>query len=59
VASARRPADWAQAPGPYAVGRNAGGAAQPRLDAVDALETHFTPPGGSTVDFPRFRGPLI
>jgi endonuclease YncB( thermonuclease family) len=42
------PADWAKVPGPNAVRRNASGAAQLRLDAVDALETHYTPPGGST-----------
>ena len=41
------PADWDKVPGPNTVRRNAGGAAQLRLDAVDALETHYTPPGGS------------
>ena len=42
------PDDWAKVPGPNAVRRNVSGAAQLRLDAVDALETHYTPPGGST-----------
>jgi endonuclease YncB( thermonuclease family) len=42
------PADWAKVPGPNAVRRNVSGAAQLRLDAVDALETHYTPPGGGT-----------
>jgi endonuclease YncB( thermonuclease family) len=42
------PADWAEVPGPNAVRRNVNGAAQLRLDAVDALETHYTPPGGHT-----------
>ena len=42
------PADWDKVPGPNAVRRNASSAAQLRLDAVDALETHYTPPGGHT-----------
>src|SRR3954453_10148131 len=42
------PADWAKVPGPNAVRRNAGGAAQLRLDAVAGLETQHTPPGGGT-----------
>jgi hypothetical protein len=46
------PADWEMVPGPNAVRRNVSGAAQLRLDAVDALETHYTPPGGSTLHQP-------
>ena len=46
------PADWDKVPGPNAVRRNASGAAQLRLDAIDALETHYTPPGGSTLHQP-------
>src|SRR5262245_38304148 len=40
------PADWAKVPGPTAVRRNTSGSAQMRLDAIDALETHYTPTGG-------------
>ena len=46
------PADWDQVPGPTAVRRNASGAAQLRLDAIDALETHYTPAGGKLVHQP-------
>src|SRR4051812_43195218 len=42
------PAAWDKVPGPNQVRRNVSGAAQLRLDAVDALETHYTPPGGHT-----------
>src|SRR3954463_10363267 len=42
------PADWAKVPGPNAVRRNAGGAAQLRLDPAERLEPHYPPPGGST-----------
>jgi endonuclease YncB( thermonuclease family) len=42
------PADWDKVPGATAVRRNVNGAAQLRLDAIDALETHYTPPGGHT-----------
>jgi hypothetical protein len=42
------PADWAKVPGPTAVRRNSTGSAQMRLDAIDALETHYTPTGGGT-----------
>src|SRR3954471_21101781 len=40
------PGAWAKVPGPNAVRRNVSGAAQLRLDGIDALETHYTPPGG-------------
>src|SRR4051795_7037418 len=40
------PAAWDKVPGLNQVRRNVTGAAQLRLDAVDALETHYTPPGG-------------
>src|SRR5881227_772624 len=40
------PALWARVPGPTAVRINAGGGAQLRLDAIDALETHYSPTGG-------------
>jgi endonuclease YncB( thermonuclease family) len=40
------PADWAKVPGVHQVRRNASGAAQLRVDGVDALETHYTPHGG-------------
>jgi endonuclease YncB( thermonuclease family) len=35
------PADWDRVEGPHKVQRNASGGAQLRLDAIDALETHF------------------
>jgi hypothetical protein len=44
------PTLWDQVPGP--VKRNASGAAQLRLDAIDALETHYTPQGGHTLHQP-------
>jgi hypothetical protein len=43
------PADasqWELVPGPHTVRTNAQGGAQLRLDAVDALETHYAPRGG-------------
>jgi len=40
------PSQWDDVGGPYAVQRNASGGAQLRLDAIDALETHFAVPGG-------------
>jgi endonuclease YncB( thermonuclease family) len=40
------PALWSRVPGTNAVRTNAGGGAQVRLDGIDALETHYTPPGG-------------
>jgi endonuclease YncB( thermonuclease family) len=46
------PAAWDAVPGPNAVRRNATGAAQLRLDGIDALETHYTPPGGHTLHQP-------
>jgi endonuclease YncB( thermonuclease family) len=45
-------AAWDRVPGPNAVRRNATGAAQLRLDGIDALETHYTPPGGRLVHQP-------
>jgi hypothetical protein len=38
------PAQWDLVPGTYRVERNSRGGAQVRLDGVDALETHYTPP---------------
>src|SRR3954453_12468193 len=46
------PADWAKVPGATAVRRNASGVAQMRLDAIDALETHYAPPGGHELHQP-------
>src|SRR4051794_15690801 len=46
------PAAWDDVPGAHAVRRNAAGAAQLRVDAIDALETHYTPPGGHTLHQP-------
>src|SRR3954452_6985196 len=46
------PADWDKVPGATAVRRNASGAAQLRLDAIDALETHYTPQGGHLLHQP-------
>ena len=41
------PSQWDDVGGPYAVQRNASGGAQLRLDAVDALETHYSTPSGT------------
>ena len=41
------PSQWDDVGGPHAVQRNAAGGAQLRLDAIDALETHFAVPGGT------------
>ena len=41
------PSQWDDVGGTYAVQRNATGGAQLRLDAIDALETHFAIPGGT------------
>jgi hypothetical protein len=41
------PSQWDDVGGPYAVQRNAGGGAQLRLDAIDALETHYAVPVGT------------
>jgi endonuclease YncB( thermonuclease family) len=46
------PGDWTQVPGPNKVRTNAVGAAQLRLDAIDALETHYTPTGGHVLHQP-------
>ena len=46
------PALWARVPGPTAVRTNAGGGAQLRLDAIDALETHYSPGGGASLHQP-------
>jgi endonuclease YncB( thermonuclease family) len=46
------PADWTKVPGAHPVRVNASGAAQLRADAIDALETHYTPQGGHTLHQP-------
>ena len=43
---------WDDVGGPYAVQRNASGGAQLRLDAIDALETHYAPRGGTSLHQP-------
>jgi hypothetical protein len=43
---------WALVPGDHAVRTNAGGGAQLRLDAIDGLETHYTPQGGTPLHQP-------
>jgi endonuclease YncB( thermonuclease family) len=43
---------WTQVPGPHKVRTNASGAAQLRMDAIDALETHYTPQGGHQLHQP-------
>jgi endonuclease YncB( thermonuclease family) len=46
------PAQWARVPGENRVRTNATGGAQLRLDAIDALETHYSPPGGTPLHQP-------
>jgi hypothetical protein len=46
------PSQWARVPGPHAVRTNAGGGAQLRLDAIDALETHYAPRNGAPLHQP-------
>jgi len=46
------PSQWELAPGLHTVRTNAQGGAQLRLDAVDALETHYTPRGGRPLHQP-------
>lgn len=46
------PGQWALVPGSHAVRTNAGGGAQLRLDAIDALETHYSPQGGMPLHQP-------
>jgi hypothetical protein len=46
------PDDWTQVPGAHKVRTNAAGAAQLRIDAIDALETHYTPTGGHLLHQP-------
>ena len=46
------PAQWARVPGPNRVRVNSTGGAQLRLDAIDALETHYTPLAGSRLHQP-------
>src|ERR1700759_218700 len=46
------PAEWSKVPGTHQVHTNATGAAQLRADAIDALETHYTPTGGHTLHQP-------
>jgi hypothetical protein len=43
---------WSLVGGPHRVRTNAGGGAQLRLDGIDALETHYAPPGGARVHQP-------
>ena len=43
---------WSLVGGPHRVRTNAGGGAQLRLDAIDALETHYAPQGGARVHQP-------
>lgn len=46
------PTHWARVPGIHQVRTNAGGGAQLRLDAIDALETHYAPRGGTPLHQP-------
>jgi endonuclease YncB( thermonuclease family) len=46
--------DWDRVDGPHRVQRNAAGGAQLRLDAIDALETHFLTTAGELHQPPRF-----
>jgi hypothetical protein len=46
------PARWSLVPGPPAVHTNASGGAQLRLDGIDALETHYAPPGSGPLHQP-------
>ena len=46
------PDDWTKVPGPHKVRTNASGAAQLRMDAIDAPETHYTPTGGHLLHQP-------
>src|SRR3954447_26136738 len=46
------PSEWANVPGRHRVRVNAHGGAQLRLDAIDALETHYTPRGGHVLHQP-------
>jgi endonuclease YncB( thermonuclease family) len=48
------PDDWDRVDGPHKVQRNAGGGAQLRLDAIDALETHFLTKAGEQHQPHRF-----
>jgi hypothetical protein len=46
------PALWERVPGVHKVRTNATGGAQLRLDAIDALETHYSPPGSGPLHQP-------
>jgi hypothetical protein len=46
------PSHWSLVPGPPAVHTNASGGAQLRLDAIDALETHYAPQGSGPLHQP-------
>ncbi|MEV0096785.1 nuclease [Streptomyces sp. NPDC050738] len=46
------PAHWDLVPGPHKVRRNKSGGAQLRLDAIDALETHYIPAHGHELHQP-------
>lgn len=48
------PADWDRVGGPHKVQRNVSGGAQLRLDAIDALETHFLTKAGEQHQPHRF-----
>ncbi|TCO52538.1 nuclease [Actinocrispum wychmicini] len=48
------PAEWDRVGGPHKVQRNASGGAQLRLDAIDALETHFLTKAGEQHQPRRF-----
>ena len=47
------PTQWARVAGMNRVRVNSSGGAQLRLDAIDALETHYTPLAGSRLHQPR------
>jgi hypothetical protein len=46
------PAEWSKVPGEHQVRTNASGGAQLRLDGIDALETHYSPLGGTPLHQP-------
>ena len=46
------PSQWSLVGGPHRVRTNAAGGAQLRLDAIDALETHYAPQGGARLHQP-------
>lgn len=46
------PSGWDKVAGPHRVRVNAHGGAQLRLDGIDALETHYAPPGAQSLHQP-------